>query len=441
MSEIQTITNIRTTKNSIREKLKTLNCQAFLNQQFGDEQEYNCKELYAELDEILTDITTLTKKPKQFLKLSNHEERNSIYNELTNIDNTIEDPDHVVVYLDKLKVLIRQFHIKYTNDRFVEFDAELSELTAKKQTFSVQLKKLEESLSKTLGNGNKSKGILESLQKQQNELDESIESTISVENNLRQKIENFNSKTKHMSEIEQQIESKKATIDDFVKKIVNRDQELEEQTVKTDIFSEKLKQFTTEREELLQTAEDLIKEAKTALGYKKAEGIAAAFRNRLQKLEPEEAGIWKKLSLPSVLWLIGAIAFAAGAMFLSYEFIEAIQKEGEMLSFNIIFARLSALALPIAGAWFCAGQYTKIKNIAEDYAYKTVLVESMIGFSEHLKNDNDMDVSYQNYMIKILDEIHRHPLQNHKKQEDDNLHTNLMNKIETLIKSNKKDET
>lgn len=449
MSEIATITNIRNAKNSIREALKTLSCQAFLNQKFGDEEEYNCKELYAELDGILTDITTLTKKPKQFLKLSSHQERNNICDKLINIKSIIESPDNVVIYLDELKVLMRQFHIKYTKDRFVEFDLELSELTTKKQTFSVELKKLEKSLAKTLENENESKGILENLQQQQNKLDESITSTMAEEGNLSQKIKNFNSKTEHMSEIEQHIESKKVTIDDFVKKIINRDQELEEQTEKTDNFSEKLKQFTTEREELLQTAENLIKEAKTALGYKKAQGIAAAFRARLHKLEPnfEGVGFFKKLPMliarPSLWWIIGAIGFSVGAMLLSYEFIEAIKNEGEMLSFNIIFARLSALALPIAGTWFCAGQYTKIKNIAEDYAYKTVLVESMIGFSEHLKNGNDdgngADASYQNYMTKILDEIHRHPLQNHKKQEDDNLQTNFMNKIETLIKSNKND--
>jgi hypothetical protein len=34
-------------------------------------------------------------------------------------------------------------------------------------------------------------------------------------------------------------------------------------------------------------------------------------------------------------------------------------------------ARISIISLPFAGAWFCAGQYTKLKNIAEDYAYKT----------------------------------------------------------------------
>jgi hypothetical protein len=34
--------------------------------------------------------------------------------------------------------------------------------------------------------------------------------------------------------------------------------------------------------------------------------------------------------------------------------------------------------MPISVAWFCAGQYTKLRNIAEDYAYKTMLAQSII---------------------------------------------------------------
>jgi hypothetical protein len=33
--------------------------------------------------------------------------------------------------------------------------------------------------------------------------------------------------------------------------------------------------------------------------------------------------------------------------------------------------------MPISVAWFCAGQYTKLRNIAEDYAYKTMLAQSI----------------------------------------------------------------
>jgi hypothetical protein len=51
----------------------------------------------------------------------------------------------------------------------------------------------------------------------------------------------------------------------------------------------------------------------------------------------------------------------------------------------------------------------------------------MIGFSEHLKSDDEQDTSYQDYMKKMLDEIHQHPLKNHKKQ------SNAGSYIDTLV--------
>jgi hypothetical protein len=438
MREVTTINKIRDATNSIKEKLTTLNCNQYLEQSFGSEDEYTCKELYTELDEILTDITTLTKRPKQFLKLSDYQERNNIYNQLNDMHDYLEDPNNVASLLDSLKILVRQFHIKYTNDRFVEFDEELSKLTDKKQIFSSELKKLEDSLNKTLENEEQSKNILENLEQQQRELNESIDSTRLEESSLSQKIQNFNAQSEHILELESQAQSKKETIDNFVKKIINREQELEDQKVKTDIFNEKLKEFTSQRDMLIDSAHDLIGEAKTALGYKKAEGIAAAFRSRLQKLEPEETSIWKKLFLPSILWLIGSAIFILIAISLSENFVEVL-KNKENITIAFVLARLSIIALPITGAWFCAGQYTKIKNIAEDYAYKTVLAESIIGFSEHLKSEDETDKSYQNYMQKMLDELHNHPLKNHKKQEESAIHNNFLNKIEAIIKSNKND--
>ncbi|CAC9538160.1 hypothetical protein [uncultured Gammaproteobacteria bacterium] len=438
MREVTTINKIRDATNSIKEKLTTLNCNQYLEQSFGSEDEYTCKELYTELDEILTDITTLTKRPKQFLKLSDYQERNNIYNQLNDMHDYLEDPNNVASLLDSLKILVRQFHIKYTNDRFVEFDEELSKLTDKKQIFSSELKKLEDSLNKTLENEEQSKNILEDLTQQQRKLSNFIDSIKLKESHMGQEIRHLSTQSKHISQLEVQVLNKKEIIDSFVKKIINREQELEGQTVKTNAFNEKLEEFTSQRDELINSAHDLIKEAKTALGYKKAEGIAAAFRNRLQKLEPEEGNIWKKLFSPSIWWLVGSAIFVIAAIFLSKDFVEVL-KNKENITIAFVLARLSIIALPITGAWFCAGQYTKIKNIAEDYAYKTVLAESIIGFSEHLKSEDETDKSYQNYMQKMLDELHNHPLKNHKKQEESAIHNNFLNKIEAIIKSNKND--
>ncbi|CAB9539091.1 hypothetical protein BROOK1789B_348 [Bathymodiolus brooksi thiotrophic gill symbiont] len=88
------------------------------------------------------------------------------------------------------------------------------------------------------------------------------------------------------------------------------------------------------------------------------------------------------------------------------------------------------------GAWFCAEQYTKLKNIAEDYTYKTMLAQSIIGFSEQLKDKDDNDETYKTYMKKMLDEIHQHPLKNHKKQGAINPYKKTLDSIKDLMSKN-----
>jgi hypothetical protein len=106
------------------------------------------------------------------------------------------------------------------------------------------------------------------------------------------------------------------------------------------------------------------------------------------------------------MWLRFAGAFILIAIALTAWFISINQST----DLNTTLARISIISLPFAGAWFCAGQYTKLKNIAEDYAYKTMLAQSIIGFSEQLKDKDDNNEAYKTYMKKMLDEIHQHPV-------------------------------
>ncbi|OIR25598.1 hypothetical protein [Bathymodiolus thermophilus thioautotrophic gill symbiont] len=418
MSNIQTIVNIVNIINKIKERLKAVDCQSFLDQNFGRESEYTCKELYIELDEILTDITTLTEKPKQFLKLSSYRERNDILRLLNDINTWLKEPRDMESSLDPLKGLVRQFYIKYSNDRFVEFDSEITDLTGKKQIFSTKLEELEDTLNQTFENKKKSSDILENLQRQQEQLEKNIKVTESKEVELSERIANFNEESVHISDIKIQIDRHKEVIDNFVEKIVSREQELENQTKRTNDFNEKLKKFTTEKDTLLERAKSLIEEAKTALGYKKAEGISGAFKTQLDK---RSGGGW---------WLVGAGSFAIIAISLTVWFVVVNQS----VNLDTTLARISIIILPVTGAWFCAGQYTKLKNIAEDYAYKTILAQSIIGFSEQLKSNDEKDTSYQDYMKKMLDEIHQHPLKNHKKQDDVNPYVDLFNNMKGLAK-------
>lgn len=416
----QSITDIKSTVESIKCEIKDVDINQHDGQFFGNENEYIYKGLLGGIDSLLTDITTLTKTPKQFLKISTHEERIVINNCLTNVNLYMQEPDSLLIYLEELKQAIRPFHIRYTETRLLEFDKELSELTSKKVKFSNQLSNLEEQLTISSDSKDKSNEILQSLVEQQENLTNSI-------NKTRGEFDNFNNDAKHISKIKNKVDSHKEIIDNFVTKIAERETQLENQKEKTEYFNKKLEKFTEQIDGLLKIAESLIGEAKTALGYTQAQGISASYKERLNRLE--NIIWWKK---PDLLWISAAVVFIGIGIILTILFIFKNQNT----DFSTTLARLSIIALPVACAWFCAGQYTKLKNIAEDYAYKTVLAQSIIGFSEQLKDGEDDD-SYKEYIKKMLDEIHQHPIPKHKKETG---HEVLIAKITKVVSEQLKND-
>ncbi len=420
MSEIQTITNIRDVKNKIKESIKTVDVSNYIEQKFGNEEEYTFKGLLGGVDNLLIDITTLIKVPTQFLKLSTYQERQNILSALNNIQNSIADPGNLCVYLDELKQAIRPFHIRYTKERLIDFDSELSELTKQKQEFLQSLNDLKYGLNLTVENKDKTDEIVTLLQEKNTELESDINAGKERLGVLNENINSIENNAEHILDIKNQSDNYKELIDNFVKKIVDRELELENQTGNTKSFNEKLNEFTDERDKLLKTAKELIEEAKTALGYKKAEGISSAFKTQLDERNDGNN------------WLKGAGSFIAIAIVLTVVFIF----KNQSTDLNTTLARISIISLPFAGAWFCAGQYTKLKNIAEDYAYKTMLAQSIIGFSEQLKDKDDKDETYKTYMKKMLNEIHQHPLKNHKKQETISPYKKILGDIKDLISKN-----
>lgn len=399
MDELESIVNIRNAKISIKENMTSLNVNDYEGN-FGGEGEYTYKGLLDCLDSLLTDINTLIKVPKQFVKISDYDERTNILNSMNNVNNHLTDPDNLHHFIVELKQQVRPFHIHYTKERLIEFDAELSALTKLKTETTRQLTELNKNLETSKESKEKSDGIFNSLQEQQQQLSEKLPQ---LEQNINISSEN----SSNIEEIKNNAESHNQVIDNFAKKIAEREVQLENQNTKTTEYNKELVKFTEQRNELLKTAEDLIKKAKTGLGYTKAEGISSAFTAQLDDAKKQK-GWW---------WLFAAGFFVAIGITLTIAFF--LKNQGT--DFGTTLSRLSLLALPLAGAWFCAGQYTKLKNIIEDYAYKKVLAQSIVGFSEQLRNkEGETDTSYQEYMKKMLNEIHQHPVPKHKREDIDN---------------------
>jgi len=137
--ELTSITQIRELKNSLKEQIANIDKSQYKDSLYGSESEYTFRGLLAGLDCLLTDITSLTKAPNQFLKLSTYQERQQIINSLKNCESFINSPQNLWSHLDNLKKALRPFHIRYTKERLLDFDEELSSIVRKKQVLDEEL--------------------------------------------------------------------------------------------------------------------------------------------------------------------------------------------------------------------------------------------------------------------------------------------------------------
>lgn len=197
--------------------------------------------------------------------------------------------------------------------------------------------------------------------------------------------------TQIFGQIEKQSKEQKTILDNNTNAIIQH-----EETIKNykETYSAKLSE-----------AEKLIEEAKIALNYKNAQGLSAAFSNQLE----DSQNNWKTIS-----WIVGAAVFIIATLAIGVWIVtgwgmdyNAVNGNNTHLIYNLI-GRLSMIPFTITGAIFCANQYTKQKNIIEDYAYKTVLAKSIIAFSEELRDKSPE--RYTEYLSTILKEIHQDPL-------------------------------
>ena len=377
-----------------------------------NEEEDSQYSLHTELETLLNEITTLTESPEFFLMESTHTERRGIYNYLEDILLNADSLYNVHESLNQLKIALRPFRTLQTKHVLADYNNKLTELTQ-------QIERLETLLDSAKKAREQSQSLLNMIEEEHDRIKLDTSNILSKNKDLVKNIAKSEQQAQRINDLKIEVESKKETFDSFIKTIDDRTTQLNNQETATNEYQEKLLEFTEERKKLLQEADSLVKDAKNALELTTAHGIGKFFQARLHKLEPE-GGNWIMRVLKSVLnprfgWILGAAFFSIAAIGISVDFIKSVQEQGGELTFILLLARLSIVILPIAGAWFCAGQYTKLKNIAEDYAYKTVLAQSIMGFSEHFKKDDQNGKNYQSYLLRVLAEIHQHPLANHKK--------------------------
>ncbi len=416
MSEIETIQEIKTLRISIREKIKNLT--EYSKENFGSEQEYTHKGIIGGIEALLIDLSTLTKAKNKFIQISSYNERKDIVRYLTSILDNIDYPEYLIKNFEDLKILLRNFGVRNFSERQLEFDEECQNVLKLKIQFEEELKEVRKIKSKIVVEEKKVKENSDNYElnstKIINEIEEVIVQKTKLINETSKLQTVLNSSTELESNIKEQarlvnesslnVQSNEKLIDSFASKVQEKDNrllELEEEIIKQ---KEKVINYENERSKILKDANELIESAKLALNYKTAEGISASFNTRFS----ESSSKWRYYP-----WLIGGGVSILGAIALGIVILYTTKGTG------MILGRISLIPLPIISAIFCAKQYTKQKNLIEDYAYKMVLAKAIVGFSEQLKKNGSGDNSeYVHYIKTSLEEIHKDPLRKREREKN-----------------------
>jgi hypothetical protein len=409
--ETTSIKNIRSIRDEIRDKLKSASISINKNNTYGSENEYTYKGLIVGIENLLIDISTLTKSPNKFLALSTYGERSNINSYLETINSHFQTPNNFIPSFEALKILIRSFNIRNTTDRQIEFESEIGNLSRLKIEAQENLEAIKnakeaiesdnESISEKIDSSKEKlveiENELESISKRRDELITESERIKTYNDELSIAREKANKNLEEIIISSNESKSNEKLITSFANKIQDREKKLTELEFATEENSKKLIAYDSERENIVAEAKALIDSAKLALNYKTAEGISASFQVQYNKANNK----WIFGS-----WIGGAIMCLLAAISIGIWIVAVIPDD-----IFIFIARISLLPFPIIGAVFCANQYIRQKNIIEDYAYKMVLAKSIVGFSEQLKkNCSDDNSEYIHYIKTALEEIHRDPL-------------------------------
>lgn len=407
---------------------------------YGSENEYCVKSIIAGIKNILTDIGYLTRSHNLFLKLSTYSNRTEIQNHLRDLNSHLQNrqTSSIVSDTEWLKNHLRTYCLRLDRGRYLDFNTEIDELRRRAVMLEDEIKKTQQKLDDA-------KTSYSEIQSKQDEYNTIISELTLTKDAFIEEVETFTTEfgefkelTKKACDNEAKIASKLESanedldkFEEFINKINEQEQTLKKQEESTVTYEAKLDDYTQEHIAKLEEAKKLIEEAKTALHYKNAEGLSAAFSHQLETASNKHARLW---------WLGGAITFIIATLLIGIWIVTGWGLNDDIdqnqMILNLV-GRLSMIPFTIAGAIFCANQYTKQKNIIEDYAYKTTIAKSIIAFSEELR-DKDSE-KYSEYISTILREIHQDPLRKRGKDKDDFIlskdSTELIEKVIALLQT------
>lgn len=429
-----TITQLREHRDEIKKSLRGIKVSQYAGQIFGSEQEYVAKGIVAGIHAILVDISALTSATSKFIQKSTHAERTQLVQHIAKLSSYVANKNlqQLALTIDQIKPIIRNIGIRHSNERKDAFDEHINDLQKNATNLSQHI--IDVAAIKSEGNDLKEEidslhqqltEKLEALREQEEVLEQLIATATENRDSLESMLSEDQTRSEEIEELLSASKSHSEVIDSFSKKIATRESQLENQGVSTEQYMEKLKKLESTHEEYLVAANQLIENSKLALEYTTAEGLSAAFTAQYNRANDAPSKIG---------WLVSASIFVAASVGIG---IWVTVEQGIQLP--TVISRISMLPILIGGAWFSAGQYVKQQNIAEDYAYKSVLAKSIVGFSDQLSTDSNKGSDYSHYMQSVLLQIHNDPLRKHAlKPKEDNAAKDDIKKALEEIKGFKK---
>lgn len=382
--------------------------------------EYELRDIIDEIDSLVDHLDYLTRSHNVFRKLTTLPERNNLHSYLANLNSHISNSNFggIVQNIDQIKILLRPigvftFNKKENIGNFVSALENLKTEKAEIEAYIDVLKKLIED----------KKNAIEEL----SELENTFE-------NLKTKLESAEEKEEAISELLTASQANKKVIDNFALEVTKRDDQLAKQQVRTDEYEQSLHEYKLEHDEIIKQATRLIENAKTALNLATTEGISGAIQSqfmeakKLRRTAPWLASAFFFILLALVLGVV--IAFPEYIILFVEKFSTDKQRFNE--TFNIIrtfidisdwkllVGRIALLPILILGAVFSTKQYVRQKNIIEDYRYKLVLVQSLVGFSEQFLGQKQQENhAYKQYVESVLKELLQDPLRQRGYKKED----------------------
>lgn len=385
---------------------------------YGNESEYNLKGVIAGVKNILADIGFLTRSHNLFVKLSTFNERREINQQLQNLNSYLagRQVPNIISVLDVLKTKLRTYNLRTDRDRYVEYNTALDELCRKaielEDSINDVKKKIEEAgvtYTEIQGKQTEYNEIINELTEKKDEFKAEYDAFVSEVGDFKALAEKAKTNEQAVANHLKLAEQNKETFNGFVEKIDDREKVLAKQNEATENYEKKLDAYDKDQQKKLKEVADLIEKARQALQYTTAAGMSAAFQEQYDKTNDKWAKRW---------WLIFAVIFLAITIFIGAWIVTGwgIKGDSSTQLFSLI-GRLSMVPFTILAAIFCANQYVKQKNLAEDYAYKAVLTKSIVAFSEELREKDEK--GYSEYISTVLKEIHQDPLRKRGKEKDE----------------------